>query len=52
MNKNKDKASQENADREERMDKIRNLISDQSKDAAKVLKVWLTKSLDNSKKNK
>ncbi len=50
MNKDKDKAAQENSDREERMGKIRDLISGQSEDAAKVLKVWLEKSLDKSKK--
>jgi len=50
MNKNDDKASQDSTAREERMEKIRGLISNQSEDAAKVLKMWLEKSADKGKK--
>lgn len=50
MSKKEDKASQDSSAREERMEKIRGLISNQSEDAAKVLKMWLEKSAEKDKK--
>lgn len=50
MNEKEDKANQDSAAREERREKIRGLISNQSEDAAKVLKMWLEKSAEQNKK--
>ncbi len=50
MDKKEDKANQDSAAREKRMEKIRGLISNQSEDAAKVLKMWLQQSAEKGKK--
>lgn len=43
MAENEDKGQQDQETRDERLDKIKSLIADNSEDAAKVLKMWLNK---------
>lgn len=50
MAKNKDKGTQDQESRDERLDKIKSLINSNSEDAAKVLKMWLNK--EGADKNK
>jgi flagellar biosynthesis/type III secretory pathway M-ring protein FliF/YscJ len=51
MAKKQDEEQQDENAREERLDKIKSLISGNSEDAAKVLKMWLTKdALEKNKK--
>ncbi len=44
MAKNKDKASGDQDNRDEKLDKIKSLINSNSEDAAKALKMWLSKA--------
>ncbi|MBT4977646.1 MAG: hypothetical protein HOI20_24045 [Gemmatimonadetes bacterium] len=44
MAKKKDKASEGPDSRDEKMKKIKSLINSNSEDAAKVLKMWLSKA--------
>ncbi len=44
MAKNKDKASGDQDSRDEKLDKIKSLINSNSEDAAKALKMWLSKA--------
>ena len=46
--KEKNEPSEKTA-RDERLEKIRSLITHQSEDAAKVLKMWLNKSAEKNK---
>ncbi len=49
MNKKDKNEPSEKESRDERLEKVRSLITGQSEDAAKVLKMWLNKSAE--KKN-
>ena len=49
MNKKEKNEPSKKAVRDERLEKIRSLISHQSEDAAKVLKMWLKKSAEKNK---
>ncbi len=49
MDEKKDKAVEEKEDRDRRLANIRTLITNQSEDAAKLLKMWLDKSAEKGK---
>ena len=44
MNKKEEKEPSQKEVKDERLEKVRSLVTDQSEDAAKVLKMWLKKS--------
>ncbi len=49
MDKKKDKAVEEKEERDRRLANIKTLISNQSEDAAKLMKMWLEKSAEKGK---
>ena len=49
MNKKDEKEPSQKEVRDERLEKVRSLITDQSEDAAKVLKMWLNESVEKKK---
>ena len=50
MAKTEDKGKQDQDSRDEKLDKIKTLINSNSEDAAKVLKMWLSKEGENKNK--